>query len=196
MLGHAEFRHHVELPNDIGFVFVVVRLLFEWAVVFPVMESFGVEANNFASAGDVPQTVSVDERGSANALIRPIVDSTGGEFFAAVLPKEFSIGIIETKEHAQVDGCRVTLDVSGTIIRTDIDLAVGNDWVSVSLRTEGHRPADVLAGFHVEGGRQRTAIGNIVSLDRTSPLGPILGFDLQLCDALGCNRSGIVFVLC
>ena len=79
VLGHAEFRHHVELPNDIGFVFVVVRLLFEWAVVFPVMESFGVEANNFASAGDVPQTVSVDERGAANALIRPIVDSTGGE---------------------------------------------------------------------------------------------------------------------
>ena len=68
VLRDAELLHHVEHPNDFGFVVGV---------------AVGVEAADFAAAGDEPEAIAFDERRAAEAFHRPIVNAAGGELLAA-----------------------------------------------------------------------------------------------------------------
>ena len=195
VLRDAQLGHHVELPNHIGFVLIFIRLLFEGAIVLAIDEAFGVQASDFAAACDIPESVSIDQRCTANALVRPIVHAARRELFAAVLPEELAGRIVEADQATQVDGRRITLDVTRPIVCADVRLAVGYDWISISFRTQSGRPTDVLACFDIISDGQRSRVRNVVSLGRSAPLGPILGFDLQFGDPLTCNGSCIKFVL-
>jgi hypothetical protein len=82
VLRDAELAHHVELPDDVGFILVLVRLRLEGPVVLAVEEALGVEADDLAAARDEPDPVPVGARRAANALERPVVHAARGQFFA------------------------------------------------------------------------------------------------------------------
>ena len=195
VLRDTQLGHHVELPNHICFVLIFIRLLFEGAIVLAIDEAFGVQASDFAAACDIPESVSIDQRCTANPLVGPIVHASRRELFAAVLPKEFAGRIVEADQATQVDCSRITLDVTRPVVCADVRLAVGYDWISVSFRTQSGRPTDVLACFNIVRDGQRSRVWNVVSLGRSAPLGPILRFDLQFGDSLTCNGRRIKFVL-
>ena len=100
VLRYAHLLHHVEVPNDVGFVLVGVFFLLVGAVVLAVVETFGVEAANFAATGDEPQPVAFDERRTADALQRPIVNAAGRQLLAAMLPEEFAVLRVEAQQAA------------------------------------------------------------------------------------------------
>ena len=88
VLRDAQLFHHVEYPDDVSLVFVGDRLVREGAVIFTVVKALGVETLHLASAGDVPEPVALDQRGAADALERPVMNPTGRQLFAGVLPEE------------------------------------------------------------------------------------------------------------
>ena len=90
VLRHTEFAHHIEFPKNVGFVFVFVRFLFERSVVFIIVEALGIQARNFSTAGDIPQAITIDQRSTADTLIRPIMDSPRRKLLTAVLPQKFT----------------------------------------------------------------------------------------------------------
>ena len=72
VLRHFELIHHVQLPDDVGFELFNVRwgwfsrsglrgFVLEWSVVLAVSEPFGIQADNFATAADIPQSITIDE---------------------------------------------------------------------------------------------------------------------------------------
>ena len=136
MLRDAQLLHHVEVPDDVGFVFVVVDFFLVRAVVLAVVEALGVEAADFAAAGDEPQPVAFHQRRAADALQRPVVDAAGRQLFAAVLPEEFAVLDVEAQQAAQVDIGRVPLEPAAAVVGADVHLAVGDDGVAVGLRAE------------------------------------------------------------
>ena len=196
MLRNAELVHHVDFPNHVSFIFVLVRLLGEWTIILTIMEAFGVEACNLAAAGHIPKPISVDHRCTADALIRPVVDTSRGKLFAAVLPKELAVFIVEANENTQIHGGWVPLDITRAVVGANIGLAIGNHWIAIGFRTQRHGPTDVLACFHVELDRQWPGIRNVVPFWRPTPLRPIRRFHLELADTLGCNCGCIVRLLC
>ena len=134
VLRNSQLSHHVHLPNHIGFVGVLVGFFAERAIVLAIEKAFRIQTSDFTAAGDIPGAIAIDQRCTANALIGPIVNASRGEFFAAVLPKEFSGVFIETDQATQVDGCGVAFDVSVSVICSDVHLAVGDDWIAVGFR--------------------------------------------------------------
>ena len=61
-----------------------------------------------------------DQWRATDSLQRPVVDATGDQLFAAVLPKEFAVFFIEGDQATQVDlGRRITFEVSGSVVRAD-----------------------------------------------------------------------------
>ena len=137
--------HHVELPDDVGFVLAGVLFILVGAVVLVVVKALGVEADDLAAAGDEPQPVPFDAGRAADAHQRPIVHAAGGQLLARVLPEELAVGFVEAQEHAQVDRGRIALQIAGAVVGADVDLAVGDDRVAVGLRAEPGDPLDVLA---------------------------------------------------
>src|SRR5207244_1539774 len=104
----AEVLHHVERPNDFGLVVGV---------------ACGIEAADFAAAGDEPEAVAFDERGAAEAFHRPVVDAAGRELFAAMLPKELAVLDVEAEEDAEVDlVAGITLEPAAGVVGADIDM--------------------------------------------------------------------------
>ena len=97
------------------------------------MEAFGVEACNLAAAGHIPKPISVDHRCTADALIRPVVDTSRGKLFAAVLPKELAVFIVEANENTQIHGGWVPLDITRAVVGANIGLAIGNHWIAIGF---------------------------------------------------------------
>ena len=88
VLRDAQLLHHVEDPDDVGFVVGRDWFVRVGAVVLAVVETFGVEAADFAAAGDEPEPVALDQRRGADALLRPVVDAAGRQLLAASAARE------------------------------------------------------------------------------------------------------------
>ena len=91
MLGNAQFAHHVKGPDDVGFFLGNYRFFLERPIIFIVMEPFGVEAQDFATTGNEPKSLAFYEWSTANALQRPVMNATGRQLFARMLPQEFTV---------------------------------------------------------------------------------------------------------
>ena len=91
-----------------------------------------------SAAADVPRTVAFNVRRTANALMRPIVNAAGRKLFIGVLPKELTRLFINADKAPEVDRAWVTLDVAVTVIRSDEDLAVCHDRITVSFGSKWH----------------------------------------------------------
>ena len=144
VLRHTQLAHHVQHPDHVGFVvgcdrFVVVR-----SVVGAVTEPFHVHTADLASAGDKPEAIPFHQRCGADALHRPVVDTTSRQLLAAVLPQEFSGVLVKTEQHTQVDVRRIAAEVPAAIVGADKDFAAGHHGIAVGLRAKGGDPLDVL----------------------------------------------------
>ena len=109
VLRDAHFLHHVEAPHDVGFFFHVVgfarffdELFFvgDFAVVFTIVKTFGIETSDLASTGDVIQSVPFHVGATANTLQRPIMHAARGKLFATMLPEEFAVFIVKRQQAA------------------------------------------------------------------------------------------------
>ena len=146
VLQRAELAHHVERPDDVGFVGRGGRLGGERPVVLAVEEALGVEADDFAAVGDDPEPVALDQGAVADALLRPVDGPAGGELLGRVLPEELAVGAAEGQQAAQVDVGRVAFEPAGPVVGGAEDLVAGDDRRAVGLRAELGDPADVLGG--------------------------------------------------
>ena len=103
VLQGLQLLHHVEDPDDIGLVEMLVRFATERPVVPAVVEPLGVQTDHLSTAGHVPEPVVVDIGRATNALHRHIVYAAGGEFLARGLPEELARLFLKTQQAAQVD---------------------------------------------------------------------------------------------
>ena len=163
VLRHVKLRHHIQSPNDVRFVLVFVWFLREGAIVFIVSEAFGVEANHFAAARHIPESIAFDHGCTANALVWPIMDTAGRKFFTAMLPKYLAIFFIEAKKDTEIHSIGIAFDIPVAVICADVNFAVGNDWIAVGFRTERHGPADIGTGLDIEFGWHRAGSWNVIA---------------------------------
>ena len=95
MLRDTEFFHHVQYPHRVGFDLVRSFFFCKWSVVFSVAKSFRVEAFDLTATADVPESITLNERCTADSLQRPIVHATGRKFFTGILPEKRTILDVE-----------------------------------------------------------------------------------------------------
>jgi hypothetical protein len=62
----------------------------DWSIIFVVVKAGRIETANFPTTGDEPHSIAFYQRGTANSLQRPIVDTAGDQFFTAVLPQKLA----------------------------------------------------------------------------------------------------------
>ncbi len=120
VLGDAHLGHHVVPPDDVGFVLVLVRLGRVGAVVLAVVKTVGVQADDFAPVGDVPQAIALAIGRAADALLRPIVHAALRQLGVGVLPEELARLLVEAQQAAQIDRGRIPLDVAGAVVGADV----------------------------------------------------------------------------
>ncbi len=113
------------------------------SVIFVIVESCGVQAADFATAGYEPHPIAFDHRCTADALQRPVVYSAGDQFFAAVLPQEFACFFVERQQAPQVHIARVAFQVPRSVVGANKDAATGDHWVAIGLATQSGEPVDV-----------------------------------------------------
>ncbi len=173
VLRDAHLGHHVILPDDVRFIFVLVRFGRVGAVVLAVVKAIGVETDDLAAIIHVPQPVPLAIRRAADALLRPVVHAALRKLGAGILPEELPRLLVEAKQAAQVDGAGIALDVAGTVVCADENFAVGDDRIAVRLRTELGGPAEVFLVFGAELNRDVLALRRVVSRRPAAPLRPI-----------------------
>ena len=81
VLEHTQSTHQVITPDDVSFVFVLVRFGLERTIVFTIVKSFNVQAQDFSAAGVVPQACIVAINGRADPHHRPVIDATRRELW-------------------------------------------------------------------------------------------------------------------
>jgi hypothetical protein len=113
------------------------------------VEAFGIETTNFAAVGDEVQAVAFHEWRAANTLQRPVVHAARRQLLAAVLPHEFAVLDIETKQNAKIVIGREAFQPASAVVRADVGLTAGDDDVAIRLRAEPRNPLDILALFRL-----------------------------------------------
>ena len=113
----------------------ILGLVEERAVV-AVVEAVGVEAENFAMAGDGVNAVAVDRRRRADAEL--MVVGFALHFGNDQLPEKLAVGLVETHQHILVaDVFRIA---RRGVVRADEDFAARDDRIAVGVRAEPDRP--------------------------------------------------------
>ena len=74
----------------------------EGAVVFVVVKTVRVGADQFAAVADVIDAVAVDVGIGSNALVGPVVDGPAGEFVVGSLPEQLAGLLVEAEQDALV----------------------------------------------------------------------------------------------
>ena len=173
----AQFIHHVIDPDDVRVVRTDFRLRFsgandvlgfihEWAVI-AVGQAFGVQADDFAPAGDEINAIAFDAGRRQQAQAFPIVDFARGELGNDELPEELAGLFVKAKQDAAV---ALMLRVAGIfVVRADEDFSAGDDHVAISLRSKFGHPLDVPGGLHVD------LLGAGLGLAGIEPVGQTLG---------------------
>ena len=137
----TDFRLRFSGAND------VLGFIHEWAVI-AVGQAFGVQADDFAPAGDEINAIAFDAGRGEQAKTFPVVHFARGEFGDDQLPEEHAGLFVEAKQDAAV---ALMLWIARVlIVRADEDLAAGDDDVAVGLRAEAGHPLHIFGGRHVD----------------------------------------------
>ena len=145
--------------------------VFHGAVVLSVQESFGVQGHHLRPVGDIVESIPGQRRRGADALLGPVVDSAGSQFFVGHLPKEFPVVLPEAHDDAPVTGL---LGIAQPlIVGAHEDLATQYRGVSIGLGADFGNPLDVFPGLQVPLGRYSGSLRNHVPVGSTSPHGPV-----------------------
>ena len=117
---HPQFANHVEFPDDVGGPAFALR----------------AGTNQFATIVHVIKPLAFDDGRRADSLVRPIVDTAGGELVVNRLPEEFAVRFTEAHQHALVAGDLGVARI--VVVGADEDLAIGHDRTAIGLRAEIH----------------------------------------------------------
>ena len=173
VLHHPELVHHVVAPDDVGVGLLRGFLVLHKAVVGPVPEPVHVHRHQLPAIRHVVDDAVFDERGGADALIRPVVRAPGGELVVDGLPHELAVGF--AKRHQDP---LVPLDVRiarPLVIGADKHHAARDHGIAVGLRAELGDPLHVLLRLHVPACRQPLHVGHHVPIGRAPPHRPVSG---------------------
>ena len=109
-----------------------------------VAEPLGIEADDFTTVGDNPETITLDQRRTADTLFRVVDVSPHFELFGRMLPEKLPIRLTEGQEAPEVDVVRIAFQISGAVVGGAEHLAAGDHGATVALAAEFGHPLDML----------------------------------------------------
>ena len=98
---------------------------------------------NFAAIADVVDSLAVNRRRGADAFLRPVLNSAGGQFVVNGLPEEFAVDFLEAHDDPFV--ALTIRDRAALVVGADEDLAVADDRTAIGLGAELLDPQDVVS---------------------------------------------------
>ena len=137
----AELAHHVEDPDEVGVLFVLVPFVGQRAVVFVVVEAGGVGADELTAVADVVDAVALDAGVGGDALLGPIDRGAAGQLVVRGLPEQLAGLLVEAEEAAFV-AFAVGAEVAA-VVGADVDVAGGDDRRAVGGGAERGDPLHV-----------------------------------------------------
>ena len=106
-----------------------------------------------------------------------------------MLPEKFA-DFLEAKQAAEVDVARVTFQMPRAVVGANVNFAIGDSRIAISLRTQFGRPFDVGSVVDVPFDRDILAVGGVVLAGPSAPLRPVLWADFQLGEVFGDSAVG------
>ena len=167
----SDFFQHVEAPDHVRVGLALQRLVHEGAVVLVVAESVDVETEHDATIADVVETLTFDQWGRGDTLVRPIVGATGLELRVRLLPEELAVRFAEGHQHAAV--AALLWIAEQFVVGADEHHAFGDDRIAVALRAEVGDPLDVLLRLHVPLGWDVLHVRDLIAIRRSTPHRPV-----------------------
>ena len=140
------------------------RLLF---IILAIIVPLGIKTDHFTAAAHKPEAIALDQRCTADALQRPVMDTTGGQLLAGMLPEKFPCRLVEANQTAEVNTRSVSLDVARTVIGTNEHATTGNNGITVGLATAACCPLDIQSRTGIPFTRLTIKITNL-PFDRNS----------------------------